>query len=84
MIGRVLSLVAEGFLSVWRGIGERSEDEEVFLSWEGVQEAHSSQGDAIQEGEGQLVRPRYLLSVPAARHRRGCLLICLWIAIFVG
>jgi hypothetical protein len=67
---------------LWLGIGERSEDEEVLLPWEGMQEAYPSQGDAVQEGKGQLVRPRYLLSVSAARpisilDGRGCLLICL-------
>jgi hypothetical protein len=48
---------------LWLGIGERSEDEEVLLPWEGMQEAYPSQGDAVQEGKGQLVRPRYLLSI---------------------
>ena len=33
-------------------LGERSEDQEVLLPWEGVQEAHSSQGYAVQEGQG--------------------------------
>ena len=55
---------------MWRGIGERSEDQEVLLPWEGMQEAHPSQGDAVQEGKGQSVRPRYLLRIVAARPRR--------------
>jgi hypothetical protein len=42
-------------------VGERSEDQEVLLPWEGVQEAHPPQGDAVQEGQGQLVRPRFVL-----------------------